>query len=82
MINGSLYLVRWNIRPGQPATPALYLTDRNDPERDDDEEPREWWLFIGSELGGKFDQYDVIYRLDLVPIADNHPDVKTWEELA
>jgi hypothetical protein len=24
----------------------------------------------------------VIYRLDLVPIADNHPDVKTWEELA
>lgn len=67
LVHGGLYMVRWVLYPPQSATVAMFWTDED--ECDADEIPRRKWLFFGSDISGDIETYEVLSRLDVVPVT-------------
>jgi hypothetical protein len=79
LIDGSLYLIRWKRVANSPETIALYCS--NAAKCDPDEKPQDYWTFFGDGLDElKVDDWEVLTRLDVVPIASDHPSAKTWRD--
>lgn len=77
LVHGGLYMVRWTLYPPQPETVAMFWTDED--ECDADETPRREWRFFGSDISGNVETYDVLSRLDVVPVAPgNEISASLW----
>lgn len=79
LVNGGLYLVRWN-HPGWEKinTIALFHTDRD--ECDEDETPREEWQFFGTEMTSPVEAYEPLTRLDVTNVDWDDPEAGAWPD--
>lgn len=77
LVNGGLYLVRWKVRPEDGEDLALFITDVA--EFDEDETPTEHWAFFGEGMDCyQIKDYEVVSRVDVVPVKWDSPQARTW----
>lgn len=78
LVNGAMYLVRWNHPSRKTNDIALFRTDRD--ECDTDETPREEWQFFGTEMTADVSEYEPLTRLDVTNVNWDDPEAGAWPE--